>query len=178
MKSIKSIATSSYTVDYHPYDANLPAVFNEVKRLIQQALPDVRVEHVGSSSISGVGGRNAIDIVIPAVASDQAAIKSHLATLGFQDSPWQHFLPLLVGAVVFQAKEYTILLYVLPPDSDVYTGWITFRDYMRTHPEDARAYDLMKQQTIADGKVQRGQYQQAKTPFLVSMMAKIQRSAE
>ncbi len=83
MKSIRSIATSSYTVDYHPYDANLPAVFNEVKRLIQQALPDARVEHVGSSSIPGVGGRNAIDIVIPTAVSDQAAIKSHLATLGF-----------------------------------------------------------------------------------------------
>src|ERR1043165_7591445 len=120
MKPIKSISTLSDTADYHPYDVNLPAVFNEIKLLIQQELPTVQVEHVGSSSIPGVGGRNVIDMVMPATAPEQMAIKQHLYALGFQDSPFRHFLPLLVGAVAFQGNEYTILLYVIAPDSDTY----------------------------------------------------------
>src|SRR5262249_42926304 len=126
MKPIKSISTLSDTTDYHPYDANLPAVFNEIKHLIQQVLPNIQVEHVGSSSIPGVGGRNVIDMVIPAVDPEQMAIKHHLYALGFQDSPFQHFLPLLVGAVAWQGNDYSILLYVIPPNLDIYKGWITF----------------------------------------------------
>ena len=149
MKQIKSLSRLSYTVEYHPYDSNLPAVFDKVKSLIQQVLPAVQVEHVGSSSIPGVGGRNVIDMVIPAENQDQASVKQQLLALGFEDSPF---------------------------DSDVYRGWTAFRDYMRTHPEDAQAYDTVKQQTIASGNVEVGRYQQAKTPFLVSMTEKIRKS--
>jgi GrpB-like predicted nucleotidyltransferase (UPF0157 family) len=173
MTQIKSMNRLSNTVQYHPYDPNLPAVFDKVKSLIQQALPAVQVEHVGSSSIPGVGGRNVIDMVIPAENQDQPSVKQHLLALGFQNSPFQHFLPLLVGVVSDHGQEYTILLYVIPPDSDIYRGWITFRDYMRTHSEDAQAYDTVKQQTIASGNVEVRRYQQAKTPFLVSMTEKI-----
>ena len=176
MNPIKNLSSYSDTAEYHPYDANLPMAFNEVKRLIQEVLPDIQVEHVGSSSIPGVGGRNVIDMVIPAADPDQAAIKHHLYALGFQDSPFRHFLPLLVGVIAFQGHGYPILLYVLSPESEVYADWITFRDYMRAHAEDAQAYDTVKQQAIAAGKVEGGRYQQAKTPFLISVMAKIQQA--
>lgn len=114
-----------------------------------------------------------IDMVIPAETQDQPFVKQHLLALGFQDSPFQHFLPLLVGTVSDHGKEYTILLYVITSDSDIYRGWIMFRDYMRTHSEDAQAYDTVKKQTIAAGNVEVQRYQQAKTPFLVSIREKI-----
>ena len=176
MKPIKRLLKSSDSMEYHPYDTNLPIVFAELRRLLQEELPTLQIEHVGSSSIPGVGGRNAIDIVILAAEANQADIKQHLYDLGFEDSPFRHFLPLLVGAIVFQNNDYPILLYVLSPDSDVYRGWITFRDYLRAHPEDAQEYNTLKQQIIAAGNIEGRHYQQAKTPFLISMMAKIQRN--
>ena len=57
-------------------------------------------------------------------------------------------------------------------------AWIAFRDHLRTHPEDTRAYNRVKQQAIAAGSVEGGRYQQAKTPFLVSVMEKIQQQAK
>ena len=175
MDRIKPATSLSDTVEYHPYDPQLPAVFDQIKRLIQRAAPDLRVEHVGSSSIPGVGGRNVLDIVIPVEGPAQASIEQHLYGLGFQDAPFRHFLPVLVGVVSEQGKDYSILLYVLPPDSDIYQGWITFRDYLRAHPEEAQAYDRVKQQAIAAGTVDGQRYQQAKTPFLVALTEKIQK---
>lgn len=178
MKQIKQITTFSETVHYHPYEGNLPVVFEEIKNIIRTKLPHVHVEHVGSSSIPGVGGRNVIDMAIAAQEADQVVIKNQLCDLGFQDSPFEHYLPLLVGAFDFRGKEYAILLYVVQPDSDVYQGWIMFRDHMRVHPEDAQAYDQVKRQNIAAGLGEGGRYQEAKTPFLVSMMERIEQSAK
>ena len=178
MNKIKSFTSQSDTTEYHPYDPNLPAVFLEIKGLIEEALPNVKVEHVGSSSIPGVGGRNAIDIVIPAAKAEEPAIRQGLQGLGFQDSPFKHFLPLMVGVIAHEGKDYTILLYVISQDSEVYTGWIAFRNYMRTHPEDSHSYDELKQQSIAAGKVDGWSYQKAKTPFLVSITEKIAKSTQ
>src|SRR5258706_1975255 len=176
MNMIKKVTTFSNAAEYHPYDTNLSAVFEQIKNIIQQPLPGIQVEHVGSSSIPGVGGRNVIDIAIPTIDLDQTSIKDQLKALGFQDAPFRHFLPILIGSVSHQSKEYAILLYVLSLDLDVYKDWIIFRDFMRTHPDDAHAYDQVKQETIAAGKINGANYQQAKTPFLVSTMKKIKMS--
>src|SRR5258705_6139182 len=173
MKMIKKVTYFSDAVDYHPYDINLSAVFEQIKNIVQQTLPGIQVEHVGSSSIPGVGGRNVIDIAIPTIDPDQTSIKDQLQALGFQDAPFRHFLPILIGSVSHQSKEYAILLYVLSPDLDVYKDWIIFRDFMRTHPDDAHAYDQVKQETIAAGKTNGGKYKQAKTPFLVLTVIKV-----
>jgi GrpB-like predicted nucleotidyltransferase (UPF0157 family) len=173
MKLIKSFGPTSDSVQYNPYDANLPSAFAEIKSIIHAALPDADIEHVGSSSIPGVGGRNVIDVSVIAGDADQIEIKRHLYDLGFQDSPFPHYLPLLVGTLAFQEKNYPILLYVVEPDAHVLKSWIAFRDYMRLHPEDAQAYDQIKRNNIAAGMVGGERYQEAKTPFIVSMIQKI-----
>lgn len=179
MKPIQSLRNVSndtpYVVHYHAYDPQLTYVFEYVKSLIQSAIGEIPVEHVGSSSIPGVGGRNVLDITIPMVEENQLMVKKALYELGFEDSPFSHYLPLLVGSVVFEGKEHQILLYVVTPESSVLADWIKFRDYMRDHAEEARAYDATKRQAIADGKVMGDDYQEAKTPFINTITEKIQR---
>lgn len=179
MKPILSFTDATqgadYTVGYHAYDPALAAAFEEVKRLVRDAVGPVTVEHVGSTSIPRVGGRNALDIVIPIKEDEQSTVRQALYELGFQDSPFPHYLPLLVGRLAYQNKEYPILLYVVSPQSSVYQDWLTFRDHMRSHPVEAQAYDAVKRQAIAAGKVDGEEYQEAKNPFLTSMSAKLHR---
>ena len=179
MKPIQSFVAGTdegpYTVQCHPYDTKLAAVFEEVKRLAQDAAGPVTVEHVGSTSIPGVGGRNALDVAIPIEESRQPAVRSALYQIGFEDSPFPHYLPLLVGRLAYQDTEYPILLYVVSPESKVYQGWIEFRDHMRSHAADAEAYDAVKRQSLAAGNVDGERYQDAKTPFLAGISAKLRR---
>jgi GrpB-like predicted nucleotidyltransferase (UPF0157 family) len=162
-----------YVVQYHPYDSRLPSVFEKVKRLIQSAAGPIPVEHIGSSSIPGVGGRNVLDIAIPAPQAQQPEIRRALYELGFGDSPFPHYLPLLVGEVAFESKSYQILLYVVAPESSVFGAWLEFRDYMRDHPAEAQVYDATKREAIAQGSVQGEAYQRAKDPFLAAISAKL-----
>lgn len=177
MQPIQPFAASddvpAYTVQYHEYDARLPAVFEDLKRLLQDAVGPVTIEHVGSTSIPGVGGRNALDVAVVVEDNEQPAIREAMHQLGFQNSPFPHYLPLMVGQLSSRSSSFAILLYVISPHSQVYRDWLTFREHMRTHPADAQAYDLVKRRAIRNGEVEGERYQQAKAPFLASLSAKL-----
>jgi GrpB-like predicted nucleotidyltransferase (UPF0157 family) len=169
----ETVGETGYVVQYHPYDPKLPAVFAELKRLIQEASGAATVEHVGSTSIPGVGGRNAIDIAIPIVQAERERVRAAMLMLGFTDSPFPHYLPLLVGRFGWQGTKYPVLLYLVPAESPVYEDWLRFRAHMRSNPADARAYDAVKRQAIGSGSVDGERYQAAKTPFVESVAAKL-----
>jgi GrpB-like predicted nucleotidyltransferase (UPF0157 family) len=165
--------SESYALHYEPYDEALPSVFADVKLLIQNIADHVTVEHVGSTSIPGIGGRNVLDVVIPLSEQNQPALRQALYALGFEDSPFPHYLPLLVGRRQHGDKQYPILLYLVSPGSTVFRDWLRFRNHMRTHPDDAKAYDAVKRHVLASGRVDGEHYQEAKSPFLASMSAKL-----
>ncbi len=183
MKPIQSMKAATedtpYVVEYHAYDPRLPDVFEQIKRLIQTAAGPVLVEHVGSSSIPGIGGRNVLDIAVSAAESRHTDIRQAMYALGFEDSPFPHYLPLLVGQLAHESEseseseKYQVLLYIVSPESPVLAGWLKFRAHMRGHPEDAQAYCAAKQEAVARGKTEGGDYQEAKSPFLAVISAKL-----
>lgn len=164
-------------ISYEDYDTDYPHVFAEIAKTIQAALPSVQVEHVGSTSVPGLGGRRVLDIVIPAEQVSHDEIVSRLLGIGFIKSPLTHIQPMLTGLVQYNGKDYPILLYVLPEDSDMYRGWITFRIYMKQHPEEVQHYADVKKRAIAEGKTHGWAYQQAKTPYLESLVTKVSKFA-
>jgi GrpB-like predicted nucleotidyltransferase (UPF0157 family) len=176
MAEIKKLTKIWQNTEYNPYDPNLPEAFQEIKKLIHQKLPGVRVEHVGSSSVPGIGGRNALDIVVPADEKDHETFREKLSGLGFYKSPWEHFMPVQVGMFEYKSKDYPVLLYVMSGETQHFKGLLMYRDYMRSHPEDAKSYDMKKQEVINSGKTGNDQYQEAKTPFILSMVEKIRNS--
>ena len=163
-------------ISYEDYDTNYPNVFTAVAKAIHAVLPSVQVEHVGSTSIPGLGGRRVLDIVIPAEQGSHDEIVSKLMSIAFIKSPLTHMQPMLTGVIHFNDKDYPMLLYVLPKDSEIYRGWIAFRSYMQQHPEEVQHYSDVKKRAIAEGKTNPWVYQQAKTPYLESLVTKISKS--
>ena len=163
-------------ISYENYDPDYPHVFAEVVKAIHGVLPSVQIEHVGSTSVPGLGGRRVLDIVIPAEQGSHDEIVSRLLSIGFVKSPLTHIQPMLTGMVQYNGKDYPMLLYTLPPDSEICQGWITFRTYMQQHPEEVQRYADVKKQAIAEGKTHPWIYQQAKTPYLESLVTKMSKS--
>lgn len=98
---------------YEDYDEQYPLIFAGVENAIHSVLPSARVEHVGSTSIPGLGGRRTLDIVLPAPAEMRDQMESKLLSLGFIKSPFAHFLPMLIGSIQHHGKDYGILLYIV-----------------------------------------------------------------
>lgn len=170
-----------YVVQYHSYDPRYPAVFDRVSALIQAEAGPVRIEHVGSSAIPGVGGRKVLDIAIPAPESAHQKLREVLYRLGFADAPFPHHLPVQIGCIEDQEQRdvqstpqtYQLLVYIVSPSEPMLRIWLEYRDYLRAHPEAAEAYGQVKREVLAAGHRDGESYQQAKTPFIVELNARI-----
>jgi GrpB-like predicted nucleotidyltransferase (UPF0157 family) len=173
MIEIKPFGEGMENAIYAPYDSKLPMIFGEIKKAILKKNSAVSVEHVGSTSIPGMGGRNVLDIAVLCQLQIQSTIIEWLKQIGFKESPFKHYLPLLVASTVWKEKKYFILVYVLSPDNQIYKDWIIFRNYMRQHPQEIEAYIELKKHIVAEGKTRDSEYQKAKNAFLHNLLAKI-----
>ena len=131
-----------------PYDPKWAYDFQEIKAEIEAAVGHltVGIEHVGSTAVEGLSAKPCIDLdvivpdeaVLPAVIRGLAAIGYiHEGDLGIK------------GREAFQYTHKPHLqahhLYVCPRNSAELHRHLTFRDYLRSHPEAVAAYSQVKE---------------------------------
>src|SRR5262245_50025533 len=66
------------------YDPRAPLVAARIAAAVNQHLPGVIVEHIGSSSVPGCAGKGVIDLMLLYDDGQLEEAKSLLAALGFQ----------------------------------------------------------------------------------------------
>jgi dephospho-CoA kinase len=159
--------TRALVMVFEDYDPRYPAVFDRLVREVRTLLGDVRLEHVGSTSVPGLGGQRVIDAVI--MHSDPARRCSITTTLlqqgRFSISPLGWLAPTLACTISMAGESYPVLLYVLGEDHPVLRGWLVCRDYWRAHPDEAAYYAKIKRRAIAAGNIYPWTYHQAKSPY-------------
>jgi GrpB-like predicted nucleotidyltransferase (UPF0157 family) len=173
MKSSDGGWTGIPKMSFEGYDKGYPLAFARLVDEVHRVLPLVRVEHVGSTSVPGLGGRRVLDGVVVSNPEDHERFREKLLSIGFADFPWAHIKPMLKGSIQFNGKEFPVLLYLLPAEHEYVKGWIAFREYMRRHPEEIEKYARVKQAAIRNGQSDPGSYQQAKTPYLEDLAKRI-----
>jgi GrpB-like predicted nucleotidyltransferase (UPF0157 family) len=128
------------------YDPGWPALFEFFRGRIVTALGGLAtaVEHVGSTAVPGLAAKPIIDMDVVLVSGDAllAAIE-RLATLGYV-----HQGDLGIPereAFRTPAGDSPHHLYVCPPQSREFRRHLAFRDYLRSHPKEAKVYGNLKQ---------------------------------
>jgi GrpB-like predicted nucleotidyltransferase (UPF0157 family) len=159
------------------YDPAYPSVFARLKQTVHSVLPNAAIEHVGSTSVPGLGGRGAIDAVLLSETPDHAAIVTALRRVAFAEFPYGPARPALTTSLQVQGREYGVLLYLLPRTHELVQGWLAFREYMRENPQEVERYAAIKRAAIAEGKTQPWTYQQAKGPYLVELAERIAKAS-
>lgn len=131
-----------------PYNSAWEADFFKIRSEIEAAIGDVIVgiEHVGSTAVKGLSAKPCIDIdviikdysVFFEVVARLAAIGYiHEGDLGIRDRE----------AFTYADKPHlqTHHLYVCPEASRELHRHITFRNFLRSHPEAVKQYSLVKE---------------------------------
>ena len=132
-----------------PYDAHWKTDFEAIRLEIAAAMDGLAlaIEHVGSTSVEGLSAKPCIDmdVVIPDRAALGDAIR-RLAQIGYQHEgdlgiPDRH-------AFKYEGKTHLQKhhLYVCPADSRELHRHLTFRNYLRAHPDDAARYSAVKEE--------------------------------
>ena len=150
------------------YDPSWPALFQLEARRLQDGLCDLayRVEHVGSTSVPGLAAKPIIDmLVVTENTSDALECTAQLERLGYTHA--EHPIAFFHQPIQW---PHTHHIHVREAGHADACRWLLFRDWLRTHPRDLRAYETLKR-SLANGAdlsraEDRARYSEAKTEFI------------
>jgi GrpB-like predicted nucleotidyltransferase (UPF0157 family) len=156
-----------------PYDAEWPEIFSKLGAALRNALgaAALRIDHIGSTSIPGLAAKPIIDVQISVARLEPVApYRSPLESLGyvfrsdnpertkryFREKPGERRTHIHVRRAGSWAEQFALL----------------FRDYMRTHREDAERYADLKYRLAEQYGDDRHGYTEAKAAFTWEVMVK------
>ncbi len=166
-------------VEIAEYDPAWPALFERERGLIVGILGDLAdaIEHVGSTAVLGLGAKPIIDIMVglrtlahhePSVPPLQALGYTYKGEMG------------IPGRLYFRKPTdgiRTHQIHMVELGSDFWQRHILFRDYLRRHPREARAYYELKVRLAAKFRTDREGYTEAKSEFIEAALARARAAA-
>ncbi len=137
---------------FHAWDPRTQVVARGVAALVASASPGSVVEHVGSSAVPGLPGKNIVDLAIEADPDEIPDLTDALLSLGFQRqgglAPFPPTRPMVVGAVVEGGEVFRIHLHVVPPARRELAELLAFRDALRADDALRDAYAAAKRRIV------------------------------
>jgi GrpB-like predicted nucleotidyltransferase (UPF0157 family) len=165
-----------------PYDPEWARAFEALRHVYLQALGElvVAVEHVGSTSVLGLAAKPILDIDLVIRSHDAfPPLAERLALLGYR-----HTGDLGVpGREAFGRDGLEEVprdgsgrrwpahhLYACASDSRELQRHLAFRDWLRSNPEVAAEYAMLKQRLAGRYRDDRDAYTEAKTDFIEGIL--------
>jgi GrpB-like predicted nucleotidyltransferase (UPF0157 family) len=160
------------------YDPKWPQLFEELRQriLFSMGAIVISVEHVGSTSVPDLAAKPIIDLDVVVRPQDVPAAIAALQQLGYRHEGD-------LGVAGREAFRWTARgpehhLYVCPEGSPAFRRHIALRDYLRTHPDDAREYEQLKRRLALEYCDDRTRYQNSKAAFVESLAKKAEAHAQ
>lgn len=170
---------------FRPYNPIFAILFEKEQKRLQNILGEfVRIEHIGSTAVPGLGGKGVIDISISTPKSDWENISLKLTGLGYEykkkeperEKEKLFFMTHLPDEELGNRIYHIHLSY---PESPELKKEIGFRDYLINHPEKAEEYAEIKKlaaekaQKLSTKDEMRDTYGQIKKDFIEKILKKI-----
>ena len=133
--------------DIESYDPQWVSKFNDIKKVVAKIFGKnaIAIEHVGSTSIPGMKAKPIIDVLI-IVEKMQPFQKERdeMAALGYENGD-DYIAPDTIIFFKTDGDRKTENIHVCVKDSPKAIQFLNTRDYVRTHPERAKAYSELKE---------------------------------
>jgi GrpB-like predicted nucleotidyltransferase (UPF0157 family) len=165
-------------VEIVEHDPRWPLLFDEEAKRLRGALDRSLIlgrEHFGSTAIPGLAAKPIIDILIAvrSLAAARAAFVDALRKLDYvywADNPKKDRMFFVKGMPPFGLKR-SHHVHVTELHGEMWQR-LAFRDYLRTHPDEAETYGRLKRRLAAEHPTDREAYTDAKCAYVESVMRK------
>ena len=153
------------------YDDRWPDLFRRISGVLRSALDGLylRIEHVGSTAIPGMTAKPIIDLVVVIEPERLGDVTVALERLGFRHEG-DRGIP---GREAFRPIEGTPAaalprqhLYVCPDGNRSLAEQLAFRDYLRSHPDDADRLSAHKRALCVEHDNDRDLYIEGKSEMV------------
>ena len=163
------------------YDPRWPDLYERARFELQEALGDtlVQIEHVGSTAVPGLVAKPVIDIAIGVDSIDRPDLVERIVALGYTyvpeyeaELPFRRYFrrgyPDRELHPTIEKSGYH--LHVVEVGHAFMRADVAFRDHLRSHPEDARAYADVK---LGLSGRSGDEYYDAKAPFVAALKRRL-----
>jgi len=163
-------------VQVHQADPDAPEVARRLIALIATRWPATPAEHIGSTAVPGLAGKNIIDLLLAADPARIPAITKALLELGFQPqvpaaSPATR--PMLWGTFRHRATTYRVHVHVVPASSPEVAAMRGLRDALRADPVLRRRHGVLKRAIVAGGPSDPVAFTRAKQDWIAATLAQL-----
>jgi len=161
---------------FKPYSTIFPKLFEKEKQRISSHIKkDVDIEHVGSTAVPGLGGKGIIDIAIETSKERLDSVSGMLKQLGYEFRPTGGTADRLFFKIDLPLQEgmQTYHIHLTYPESKIRKDMIAFRDYLKSHPEEAEKYAEFKRKAANEANEDGIKYMKLKEPVINEILAKI-----
>jgi GrpB-like predicted nucleotidyltransferase (UPF0157 family) len=158
------------------HDPRWSAVFETQRARLSEVLPPgARVEHVGSTSVSGLGAKPIVDILVGVdCLADVERCIPEIEALGYEYVPeYEKELPQRRYFHRDETGARAQHLHAVEIDSDFFRDHLAFRDALRADAKLARAYETLKRELAGRFGHDREGYTDAKTLFIEAVLEKV-----
>ncbi len=162
-------------ITIHPYNPNWPKEFEQIRQALLEVLGPLalRVDHIGSTSVPGLGAKDVIDVQIT-VEILTSEVTNKLVEAGYQFrghkvdhvpfgeddalNLWEKFL------FKERSGERRANIHVRVTGNLNQRYALIFRDYLRDHPNAARTIELVKRELAKRHRDDQDAYYAIKDP--------------
>lgn len=138
-----------------PYDKEAPKIFDDFKKFLKGIIPyeiEIEIEHIGSTAVPGLGGKNVIDVMIITEKENHEKLFAS-------------------GEYKYKGKERHMHIHITYQGSNEHVDKILFRDYLRNHPEEAKKYYELKKKWSIETE-NRQKYTELKIEYIRKILKK------
>ena len=163
-----------------PYDPEWPTRYEGIEARLKKLLPKnvvQRIAHIGSTAVPGLSAKPIIDVQVEVNDMDEVLerVVPRMEEEGYEFI-WRPSIgenePYYAWFIMRDAKgERTEHIHILSPDHQTVER-IIFRDLLRRHPEEAAAYERLKNDLAKKFARDRAAYTQGKTEFIQAILRK------
>jgi GrpB-like predicted nucleotidyltransferase (UPF0157 family) len=166
-----------FTVTLVEYDESWPERFEAEAAAVRDALGPIalRVDHVGSTSVPGLAAKPIVDLQVSVAAlQPMDAYREPLRAIGYEHYEWLNADGIDDYPYFAKPPEPPRAFHIHVAESGSYheRRHLAFRDWLRTHPEDAAEYERVKRNLARREWDTMDEYANAKTAFIVTVTAK------
>lgn len=156
------------------YDPRWQTLFAEEAARIKEALDKniIAIEHIGSTAVPGLAAKPIIDLMVGvhSLVDGQSAI-SPLESLGYvywRENPDPRRMFFVKGMPPY-GKQRTHHVHIVEANGEFWQR-LLFRDYLRTHREEAQRYEALKRELAARFRSDRQSYTDGKSEYIQAVI--------
>lgn len=160
---------------FRKYNPEYRTFFKLEKERLRKVLPaSAKIEHVGSTAISDLGGKGILDILIGVSKNKIQGTEIKLRKTGYEfrekaGAPERLFFEKDYG---YKNGKRRVHIHLVRINSKNLKEVLLFRDYLKTHPEAVKEYIIIKKEAVKKARGNGEIYRKHKEKFIKNILEK------